>query len=103
MAACVIIHQSLIRWLLSNFACDLTGVYILNVSPLVSVVCCSDGCDGYKFFLFVFAPDLLLTGEGWEGTQFVRRHPSVILHLLAFSVASALGQVSTAWLSVSIM
>lgn len=35
---------------------------------------------------------LLITGEGWEGTQFVHRHPSVIIHLLAFSIASALGQ-----------
>ncbi|XP_065919935.1 solute carrier family 35 member B1-like [Dysidea avara] len=35
---------------------------------------------------------LLVTGEGWEGTQFVRRHPSVIVHILFFSVASALGQ-----------
>ena len=40
-----------------------------------------------------FLPDLLVTGEGWAGTQFVHRHPSMIIHLLAFSVASALGQV----------
>ena len=49
---------------------------------------------------FVSLVDLLITGEGWAGTQFVHRHPSVLLHLLAFSVASALGQVSSVFYGI---
>lgn len=35
---------------------------------------------------------LLLTGEGIEFIEFVKRHPDIVWHLLTFSVASALGQ-----------
>merc|ERR1719228_2799654 len=38
------------------------------------------------------AVGLLASGEGLEFLHFVQRHPSVIIQLATFSVASALGQ-----------
>lgn len=47
------------------------------------------------FFAFpsLFALALLATGEGIDAIGFVFRYPVVILNLLAFSVASAVGQI----------
>ena len=36
---------------------------------------------------------MLLSGEGKEAVEFVQRHPYVIVNILAFGLASAIGQV----------
>ena len=37
---------------------------------------------------------IALSGEGVEALGFVQRHPYIILNILAFGIASAIGQVS---------
>ena len=39
------------------------------------------------------AVGMFLSGEGIEAVGFVQRHPDVILNILSFSLASAIGQV----------
>ena len=45
----------------------------------------------YSIWYLVVA--MALSGEGVEAIGFVQRHPMVILNILAFSIASAIGQV----------
>ena len=40
---------------------------------------------------------MVLSGEGLEALAFVQRHPMVILNMLAFGIASAVGQVSSSF------
>lgn len=40
------------------------------------------------------AGGMFLSGEGLEAVAFVQRHPYVIFNILAFGLASAVGQVS---------
>lgn len=39
------------------------------------------------------AVGMFLSGEGLEAVGFVQRHPYVMLNILAFGLASAIGQV----------
>ena len=48
----------------------------------------------FFFFFPNFSLGLIFTGEGIAFIGFAYRHPSIIYNLLAFSIASALGQVS---------
>ena len=43
--------------------------------------------------LFIVCAGVLVTGEGVEGVGFVQRHPEVLLNILVFGIASAVGQV----------
>ena len=45
------------------------------------------------FSLFIVCAGVLVTGEGVEAVGFVQRHPEVLLNVLVFGVASAVGQV----------
>ena len=42
---------------------------------------------------FIVCAGVLVTGEGVEAVGFVRRHPEVLLNVLVFGIASAVGQV----------
>lgn len=55
---------------------------------------CSD------FFLFIFLAALLTTGEVFQFVSFCQRFPHVLLHILTFSLASAIGQV---WYSIYVI
>ena len=39
------------------------------------------------------AASVILSGELWRVTEFIQHHPSILLNIAAFSIASAIGQV----------
>jgi len=41
----------------------------------------------------VFIPALVTSGEVFQFVAFCQRYPSVLLHIMSFSLASAIGQV----------
>lgn len=45
------------------------------------------------YSVLFLAVGMFLSGEGRDAAEFVQRHPHVILNILAFSLASAVGQV----------
>ena len=55
-----------------------------------------------KYSCVYLALALLATGEGLEFVSFIQRHPDVVWQLATFSVASALGQVSTTEYTVNV-
>ena len=44
-------------------------------------------------FIPVFIPALVTSGEVFQFVAFCQRYPSVLLHIMSFSLASAIGQV----------